>query len=176
MIKSVSYNVSALHETNFTVYALINLSGSGSRNEPGWLQIDCNPFPFILFCSSPSAVTVFLCVSVYRSRLASISSSTALTRLDLTLQWPMMYREGSHWLNYKGRQRLRDEGNDEKTREAAATNYGGDGVPNTDRINPFVDLKEAQSEEFVVFTESATIKLNRAKIKKYRAALWCSGK
>lgn len=66
----------------------------------------------------------------------------------------MMYREGSHWLNYKGRLRLRDEGNGEKTRAAAAaTNYCGDGVPNTDRINPFVDLKEAQSEEFVVFME-----------------------
>lgn len=127
MIKSVSYNVSALRETNFTVYALINLSASGSRNEPGWLQIDCNSFPFI-FCSILSISIckcmygwLFVCVCVYCPRLAflpSISSSTALTRLDLTLQWPMMYREGSHWLNYKGGLRLRDEGKDEKTGEA----------------------------------------------------------
>lgn len=105
MIKSVSYNVSALRETNFTVYALINLSGSGSRNEPGWLQIDCNPFPFILFCSTYSLfLSFYVCIArgLFPSFLPSFSSSAVLTRLDLTLQWPMMYREGSHWLNYKG--------------------------------------------------------------------------
>lgn len=109
------------------------------------------------FALLSNCLSLCVCVSLEARFLPSISSSTALTRLDLTLQWPMMYREGSHWLNYKGRLRLRDEGNDEKAREAAAaaaaTNYGGDGVPNTDRINPFVDLKEAQSEEFVVFME-----------------------
>lgn len=68
------------------------------------------------------SVCVLVCVCVYRFRLPS----PPLTRLDLTLQWPMMYREGSRWLNYKGGLRLRDEGKDEKTGEAQ--NYREDGV------------------------------------------------